>query len=175
MLSRLVQGATDPHLRYNVTFPTYLGAKYDAATTNLSYLVPGSKSNVHPAEVTISFVTPITPTSTLRQSIPAGYVAIYVKGTFDINVYIDVNGQWVSGNRSNRIVWDLAASPVEHKSKLKPLLKTWRVKRETEQLLTEFGDQAEWGTLHFTAAGVWPFHTSQEIQLVQVSVLINGL
>ena len=30
-------------------------------------------------------------------------------------------------------------------------LKTWRVKRETEQLLTEYQDRGEWGTLHFSA------------------------
>lgn len=32
-------------------------------------------------------------------------------------------------------------------------LKTWKVKRETEQMFTETKDQAEWGTLYFSAPG----------------------
>ncbi len=140
--------------RYNVTFPKYLGSQYDAAVTNLSYLIPSPQGDAAPLELTVSFLTPITPTSTLRQSIPAGYVVVYVKGTFNVNIYIDVNGQWVSGDRGSRIVWDFSGPPLEKSNGPQTFLKTWRVRRETEQLLTEFGDQAEWGTLHFSAAPV---------------------
>ncbi|KAK5125322.1 hypothetical protein LTR85_000431 [Meristemomyces frigidus] len=134
---------------YNISFPTYLGAQYDASTTNLSYTLPSSKSGGSEAELTLSFLSPITPTSTLRQSIPAGYLTVHVKGDFDLDIYIDVNGQWVSGNRGSDIVWSLdetSYADAQH-------LKTWKVKRRTEQLFTEWNDQAEWGTLHFTAPG----------------------
>ncbi|KAK5005407.1 hypothetical protein LTR28_007755 [Elasticomyces elasticus] len=132
---------------YNVSFPTYTGSQYDASTTNLSYLIPTTPSlNKPPAELILSFLSPITPTSTLRQSIPAAYLTVYVKGSFDIDIYLDLNGQWVSGNRENEITWEL-----EHDgSKDAKTLKTWKVKRKTQQLLTEWNDQAEWGTLHFT-------------------------
>ena len=76
---------------------------------------------------------------------------MHVSGSFDVAVYIDVNGQWVSGNRGNKVVWDLYQSKLADGGKG---LKTWKVKRDVEQLLTEWSDQAEWGTLHFTGPSV---------------------
>ncbi|KAI9817642.1 MAG: hypothetical protein M1832_004646 [Thelocarpon impressellum] len=139
---------------YNVSFPIYLGAQFDASTTNLSYLIPSPKgfSNaLAPVEVIISFLSPITPTSTLRQSIPATYLSVHVSGEFDVDLYVDLNGHWVSGDRGSRIEWELHRSGIADEDGEKEILKTWRVKRETEQLLTEYRDQAEWGTLHFSA------------------------
>ena len=139
---------------YNVSFPTYLGASYDASVTNLTYSIPAPSSyseSTEPLELVISFLSPITPTSTLRQAIPASYLTVHVKGSFDIDVYVDLNGQWVSGNRGNRVVWDLQQMDLADSKKG---LKIWKVKRETEQLLTEYNDQAEWGTLYFTAPSV---------------------
>ncbi|KAK0892122.1 hypothetical protein LTS16_026444 [Friedmanniomyces endolithicus] len=66
---------------------------------------------------------------------------------FDLDIYIDVNGQWVSGNRGSEIEWSLAET--DHADGKH--LKTWRVKRREEQPFTEWADQAEWGTLHFPA------------------------
>ena len=139
---------------YNLSYPIYLGANYDASTTNLTYSIPAPSTyarSTKPVEIVLSFLSPITPTSTLRQAIPASYITVHVSGSFDINVYIDVNGQWASGDRSNRVVWDLHEHEISNNEKG---LKTWKVKRETEQLLTEWNDRAEWGTLHFTAPSV---------------------
>ncbi|KAL9603294.1 MAG: hypothetical protein Q9219_001317 [cf. Caloplaca sp. 3 TL-2023] len=135
---------------YNITFPTYLGAHFDASTTNFSYLIPAPKlsSLSEPVQLTLSFLSPITPTSTLRQSVPASYLTVHVKGGFNVNIYIDINGQWVSGNRGSRIVWELAERQLGDTDKR---LKTWKIRRETELLFSEERDQAEWGTLHFTA------------------------
>lgn len=133
--------------RYSVSFPTYLGSHYDASTTNLSYVIP-SEDKSKELEITISFLSPITPSSTFRQSIPASYLNIYVKGSSDVDIYVDLNGQWVSGDRGNKIVWGLEHTTVtesEHD------LKTWSFRRETEQMFTETRDQSEWGTLYFSA------------------------
>jgi len=65
-----------------------------------------------------------------------------------VSVYLDVNGQWVSGKRDSELEWDLVEQ--EPKGSV-PGLKTWRVKRLQEQLFTETSDQAEWGHLRFTA------------------------
>ena len=141
-------------IRYNLSYPTYLGANYDASTTNLSYSIPPPSTyskSTKPLEIVLSFLSPITPTSTLRQAIPASYLTVHVSGSFDVNVYVDVNGQWASGDRGSRVVWDLHYNDVSNNEKA---LKTWKVKRETEQLLTEWNDRAEWGTLHFTAPSV---------------------
>ncbi|KAI4093784.1 MAG: hypothetical protein LQ344_002687 [Seirophora lacunosa] len=145
----------EPNHAYNISFPTYLGANYDASTTNLSYLIPPpdlSKSSM-PVELTISFLSPITPTSTFRQSIPASYMTVHVKGGFNVNVYVDINGQWVSGNRGSRITWEWAQQQL---GKTDKGLKTWKIRRETELLLSEERDQAEWGTLHFTGPADLP-------------------
>ncbi|KAK7521099.1 glutaminase A [Phyllosticta citriasiana] len=135
---------------YNVSRAVYKGAKYDASTTNLTYHIPSPRNDAKPVELTLSFLSPITPTSTRRQAIPASYISVHVTGSFDIDVYIDVNGQWVSGHRGARIVWGLDHSQFDQKHGLK----TWKVSREEELLFTESrgggNAQAEWGTLHFT-------------------------
>lgn len=110
----------------------------------------GFPESTQALEIVLSFLSPITPTSTLRQSIPASYLTVHVKGTFDVNVYVDVNGLWVTGDRDKRVVWDLGNTVLAGEKGLK----TWRVKRETEQLFTEYNDRSEWGTMHFTAPSV---------------------
>ncbi|KAF3045819.1 hypothetical protein E8E11_002440 [Didymella keratinophila] len=135
---------------YTVAFPKYKGAKYDASTTNLTYTIPAPPklaSSAGHLEITLSFLSPITPTSTLRQSIPAAYLSVHVQGSFDVDIYVDVNGQWVSGKRDSLIEWDLTQQEAAGSAKG---LKTWSVKRQVEQIFTEEHDQAEWGQLHFT-------------------------
>ncbi|KAL1881136.1 hypothetical protein VTK73DRAFT_4583 [Phialemonium thermophilum] len=137
------------HPVYNVSYPDYLGATFDASTTNLTYSFKNpSPSDDEPLKLTLSFLSPITPSSTLRQSIPAAYLTVFVEGTFDVNVYVDVNGEWVSGNRGNQIRWELTQSDPSAAS---VPIKTFKVRRSFEQLLTEFADRSEWGTLHFSA------------------------
>ena len=75
---------------------------------------------------------------------------MYVEGNFNVDIYIDLNGQWVSGDRGSQITWQLSQSSFNGK----PGLKTWAVKRQTELIFTEYYDRAEWGTLHFSAPAV---------------------
>ena len=134
---------------FNVTYPEYLGATFDASTTNLTYLIHNSNDSVR---LTLSFLSPLTPSSTLRQSIPAAYLTISVEGVFDVDVYTDLNIEWVTGNRGNDIKWQFhepKSSGSEDKGSSTPI-RTWKVERGTQQLLTEFRDRAEWGTLHFS-------------------------
>ena len=77
-------------------------------------------------------------------------MTVHVSGGFDIDIYIDVNGQWVSGNRASEIVWEFDQQQIGGGKGLK----TWKIRRQTEQLLSEWRDQAEWGTLHFSAPSV---------------------
>jgi hypothetical protein len=135
---------------YTVAYPAYKGAKYDASTTNLTYVLraPQKHTAAKDVELTLSFLSPITPTSTLRQAIPAAYLAVHVQGGLDVNIYIDVNGQWVSGKRESVIEWGLAEQRGSSEG-----LKTWAVNRQVQQIFTESDDQAEWGQLHFTGPG----------------------
>lgn len=134
--------------RFSLREPSYAGASYDASTTNLTYTIPAPPDTEHnDLQVILSFLSPITPTSTARQSIPAAYLTIYVEGTFDLNVFLDVNGQWVSGKRDSELVWGLVhQEPIDSI----PGLKTWTVQRRVEQVFTETNDQSEWGQLRFT-------------------------
>ncbi len=146
-----------------MSYATYQGSNYDPSTTNLTYLIPSSSpdDSTAPLELILSFLSPITPTSTLRQSIPASYLTVHVKGNFNIDIYIDLNGQWVSGDRGSTIVWDFLQNDQERHGHGATGLKTWKLKRETELLFSEYNDQAEWGSLHFSAPSVSP-NESQE-------------
>ncbi|KAL4970088.1 putative glutaminase [Aspergillus stella-maris] len=127
-------------------FPTYLGAKYDASTTNLTYSIDTKTGT--PSNITVSFLSPITPTSTLRQSTPASYVTFYVESEVTVNVFMDINGQWVSQKEDNQITWQF---DTERESlDASPHLQRWRVQKQNESLLSEDKDRAEWGTIHFT-------------------------
>jgi len=67
-----------------------------------------------------------------------------------VSVYIDVNGQWVSGDRNAKINWEfIQGDYVGTKG-----MKTWRIKKEEEALFTERNDRAEWGTFYFSAPSV---------------------
>ncbi|KAF2101273.1 DUF1793-domain-containing protein [Rhizodiscina lignyota] len=130
---------------YTVNYPVYLGANYDASTTNLTYEILSPDAAEPPLEIILSFLSPITPTSTLRQSIPASYLTVYVKGSFNVDIYVDINGQWVSGIEKSKLEWEFAQD-----TSLVPL-KRWSVRRQEEKLFEETEDRAEWGTLYFTA------------------------
>ena len=89
----------------------------------------------------------MTPTSTFRQSLPAAYLTVFVEGSFDVSIYIDVNGQWVSGKEDVTVEWDLTQQ--EPVGELQGL-KTWKINRQDEELFTEYYDHAEWGQLLFS-------------------------
>lgn len=136
---------------FDLAFPEYLGAQYDASTTNLSYSIPHPERKSNPVHLTLSFLSPITPSSTLRQALPATYVTVYVDGDFDISVYIDLNGQWVSGDDEAEITSQFSQVPFDHQH---VGLRTWSFRRKNELTFSEHFDRAEWGTLHFSAPAV---------------------
>ncbi|KAL2191908.1 DUF1793-domain-containing protein [Thermothelomyces heterothallicus CBS 203.75] len=136
--------------RYDVGYPEYLGATFDASTTNLTYRLSGSSPGDY-VRLTLSFLSPITPSSTFRQSIPAAYLTVLAEGCLDVRVYTDLNGEWVTGNRGNVVTWDFHRHNRSESSGGRGTdLKTWKVARARQQLFTEFADRAEWGTLYFT-------------------------
>lgn len=140
-------------------YPYYLGHNYDASTTNFTYSIETNASK--PLDITVSFLSPITPTSTLRQSIPASYVSIHVHGEVDVNVYMDVDGRWVSGDTGSQVKWEWDTLNVEANKDKLPGLQRWQVRRTTELLLSEIRDRAEWGTLHFTGPATARFESGE--------------
>lgn len=132
---------------YTVGYPVYDGAEFDASTTNLTYTITSTKSK-KAVKVTLSFLSPITPTSTFRQSLPASYMTFIVEGNLDIGIFVNINGEWVSGDRNEEVSWELQEPKKSKKSGT--AIKSWKISRQHQQLLTERDDQAEWGTLYFS-------------------------
>ncbi|KAF4121773.1 protein of unknown function (DUF1793) [Geosmithia morbida] len=127
--------------------PKHHDISFDASTTNITYhLQLGFDASAF-AYVTLSFLSPVTPTSVFRQSLPAAYVTIYVEGPARVNVYADLNGKWISGKDDSAIIWNFDQ---RGQSQASSAIKSWKVSRETEQLFTETNDRAEWGTLYFS-------------------------
>lgn len=69
----------------------------------------------------------------------------------NVNVYIDMNGQWVSGNRDSKISWKFDRMSSQNQG---GNLYRWQVSKDQEQLFTENHDRSEWGSLHFLAPSV---------------------
>ena len=82
----------------------------------------------------------------------------------------------MSEDRGSSIVWGFTHNNREGESKG---LKSWSFKRETELLFTEYGDRAEWGTLHFTAPSVGvpgiPVQTIEDSSEFRMSAMNLGL
>ncbi|KAI5296272.1 hypothetical protein KEM52_004751, partial [Ascosphaera acerosa] len=133
----------------DIVCPTYEGATYDASTTNLTYhLHVGSKSS----DVVLSFLSPITPTSTLRQAVPASYITVHTQGDLAVTVYVDIDSRWATQDETAALRW-------EHR-RIGDGLQSWVVRRAEQLLFSEYNssprprtptDRAEWGSLHFTA------------------------
>jgi len=132
---------------YTIDYPKYLGAFWDATTTNLTFQIPPPSNISGPLNLTISFLSPITPDSTLRQSIPASYITIHAHGGFNVDVYMDINGGWASGNDGSKIKWDMTINRMLG-------LRAWAIEKESQERFTEYNDRGEWGKLYFTAPGV---------------------
>ncbi|RDW86339.1 putative glutaminase [Aspergillus mulundensis] len=128
-------------------YPTYLGANYDASTTNLTYSITYNTASA-PLNITVSFLSPITPTSTLRQSIPASYLTVYVESEATVNIYLDINGHWVSHDPASKITWQFETERASLETP--PTLQRWTLQKENQLLLSEQRDRAEWGAVHLT-------------------------
>jgi hypothetical protein len=85
---------------------------------------------------------------------------VHVSGGFNVGIYVDINGLWVSANRGSHITWSLGENRPVADQNARPL-KTWKIKRTVEALLTEDADRAEWGTLHFTGPSDIQFQSGE--------------
>lgn len=133
---------------YKLSYPQYIGATYDASTTNLTYHIPSPDVEHLPAKLTISFLSPITPTSSMRQSIPAAYVTVHVQGGFDVSVYFDLTGDFLSGDGNAELQWYFQEIAFDDSGSLW----SWQVQKQQEAVFSETWDRAEWGTLRFSAS-----------------------
>lgn len=120
---------------FNYSEPAFLGSTFDAHSTTLNYSLGND------VRIELYFSSPITPDSIMRQSLPASYLKINVHGTEDVDIYVDINGKWVTNKRDEKIHWD------HHRS---DSIFSWAFSRKSQLLFTEYSDRAEWGTMYFT-------------------------
>src|SRR5882724_226019 len=60
-------------------------------------------------ELTVNFFTPIDPTDLKRLSLPASYITVSARSldtnSHEIDVYIDISGEWTSGDSQEVVEW----------------------------------------------------------------------
>jgi hypothetical protein len=98
-------------------------------------------------ELTVTFLSPVTPGDLKRQSQPLSYVSVSARATdgksHRVGVYVDISGEWASGDSGKLITWDQettagAVSLSYHQTQ--------------PHVLGENADTAEWGTVTLSAS-----------------------
>ncbi|KAH9018582.1 hypothetical protein EDB84DRAFT_1276099 [Lactarius hengduanensis] len=99
-----------------------------------------------PMQFNLTFLNPIEPRDWVKQSIPFSYLSLTAE-TLDgaahaVQVYSDVSGEWLSGDRDHEIRWNTTGldgdSVICHTAKL-----------QNPAVFNEIKTQAEWGTLYY--------------------------
>jgi Domain of unknown function (DUF5127)/Domain of unknown function (DUF4965)/Domain of unknown function (DUF1793)/Domain of unknown function (DUF4964) len=95
-------------------------------------------------QLTAEFLSPVEPGDLTRQSIPMSYVLIGARSIdgakHDVQIYVDVSGEWCSGDTGQQITWAPAQAGGGD-------LQVWTVQLANQQPLTEQGQLAAWGTV----------------------------
>jgi Domain of unknown function (DUF5127)/Domain of unknown function (DUF4965)/Domain of unknown function (DUF1793)/Domain of unknown function (DUF4964) len=116
------------------------------------------------------FFSPVEPGDLRRQSIPMSYVVLTVQSVdgaaHDVQVYMDISGEWTSGDVSQVINW----APYSDSS-----LRAWSVQLASQQPLTEQGQLAAWGSVVWStpAASGLSYQSGQDI-VVRGGFVANG-
>ena len=62
-----------------------------------------------PAQITASFLSPVTPKDLVRQSLPYSYLEVFVTPndgqSHSVQVYTDITGEWASNDWTRNITW----------------------------------------------------------------------
>jgi hypothetical protein len=102
-------------------------------------------------ELTVTFLSPVEPGDLRRQSQPLSYIAASARSIdgadHRVSVYVDISGEWASGDSGRSITWD-EQSYSAGGSNLVSLSYT----QSAPSVLAENGDTAEWGTVVLSAA-----------------------
>ncbi|KAH9077812.1 hypothetical protein EDB83DRAFT_2514525 [Lactarius deliciosus] len=99
-----------------------------------------------PMRFNLTFLNPIEPGDWVKQSIPFSYLSLTAESldgaAHAVQVYSDVSGEWLSGDRSHGIRWNTTGldgdSVICHTAKL-----------QNPAVFNEIKTQAEWGTLYY--------------------------
>jgi hypothetical protein len=97
-------------------------------------------------QITLEYLSPIEPGDLQRQSIPMAWVLVTARSidgaSHDVSLYLDVTGEWLSGDPSQPFTWTPVSVPYGGGA-----LQTWTMRLAEQQILTEIDDRAQWGTI----------------------------
>jgi hypothetical protein len=97
-------------------------------------------------QLTMEYLSPVEPGDLRRQSIPMSYVLVSAKSVdgnaHDVSVYLDISGEWLSGDANDQFTWAPATVPFNGGT-----LQVWTMQLATQQPLVDSGDRAMWGTV----------------------------
>ncbi|MCJ1451234.1 hypothetical protein MMC28_001570 [Mycoblastus sanguinarius] len=98
-------------------------------------------------EMNITFLSPLTPTDLMRQSLPFSYVEILVSSTdgdsHDVQLYSDITAEWTSGDRSAIAEWEYGVATNDSSSTTG--IAYHKFYRQTQLLWSETLDQTDYG------------------------------
>ncbi|KAN0074794.1 protein of unknown function (DUF1793) domain containing protein [Elaphomyces granulatus] len=100
-------------------------------------------------EMTVTFLSPITPSDLKRQSLVFSYLNVDVKSkdgrNHNVQLYADISAEWISGDRNATAQWDygVTGDVAYHK-----------VYRQNQLLFSEINQQAEWGNWYWATDNV---------------------
>ena len=112
--------------------------------TSLTTTATKSEFVLHQAgvELTVTFLSPVTPGDLQRQSQPLSYIAVSARSldgaAHQVAVYFDISGEWASGDSGRKITWDRSSSEG---------VVSLTYTQSEPRVLVENGDSAEWGTI----------------------------
>ncbi len=97
-------------------------------------------------QITLEYLSPIEPGDLERQSIPMAWVLVSAQSvdgvSHDVSLYLDVTGEWLSGDPTQEFVWAPVAVPSPSGT-----VQAWALQLAVQQTLTEVKDRAQWGTV----------------------------
>ncbi|HLI58462.1 MAG TPA: DUF5127 domain-containing protein [Solirubrobacteraceae bacterium] len=96
--------------------------------------------------ITLEYLSPIEPGDLRRQSIPMAWVLVTARSidgrSHAVSVYLDVSGEWLSGDPSQQFTWAPVSVPSAGGG-----VQAWTMQLAQPQVLTEIDNRAQWGTI----------------------------
>jgi hypothetical protein len=94
----------------------------------------------------VEFLSPVEPGDLRAQSIPMSYLLLTASSLdgrpHNLQIYMDISGEWAGGSDSRQITWAPARVPAPHGG-----LQVWTVQASPPQPFAEHDQLAAWGTV----------------------------
>jgi hypothetical protein len=131
-------------------------------------------------ELTVTFLSPVTPGDLKRQSQPLSYISMRARSvdghSHKVAVYFDISGEWASADSGRSITWDQESHAAGSTDVI-----SLSYTQSDPQVLAENSDTAEWGTIVLSSPDrpglTWQIGADADVrrQVVSNGALLNSL